>query len=178
MKPAKNCCEELPHDVPEIDFPPAHDAVHPGADIDALTLRAGAETACPLHRFGLLAAGKAFLVPRSAYAHRPKSLRRKRQCDSYRTPLVTPMNGTCLRTARYSAIYRPACRISHTGVCSAGSHRTARMNGPLCHACVIGCFQRVRGRGEESAGGILFAARRELNYTPVSDVWQEGGGGA
>ena len=43
--------------------------------------------------------------------------------------LQSSRNGTLARMARYSAMYRPACRISQTGVTSAGSRRQALRNG-------------------------------------------------
>jgi hypothetical protein len=40
--------------------------------------------------------------------------------------LQSSRNPTRSRTARYSGRYRPACRMSHTGVRSTGSRRQAR----------------------------------------------------
>ena len=42
----------------------------------------------------------------------------------------------CSRIARYSGMYRPACRMSQMGVKSVGSRRQARMNGVSCQASV------------------------------------------
>ena len=38
------------------------------------------------------------------------------------------MKGTFSRTARYSRMYLPACRMSQTGVLALGNPRQARMN--------------------------------------------------
>ena len=41
------------------------------------------------------------------------------------------------RSERYSAMYRPACRISQTGVASTGSRRQARRNRLFHRASVV-----------------------------------------
>ena len=50
--------------------------------------------------------------------------------------LHSSRNGTFERMARYSAMYRPACRISQIGVTSVGSRRQAFRNGDPRSAAV------------------------------------------
>ncbi len=65
--------------------------------------------------------------------------------------LHSSRNETLARISRYSAMYRPAWRISQTGVTSVGSRRQARRKGLLRRASVS--VMRGSGRGCDESGG-------------------------
>src|SRR4029079_10641257 len=97
--------------------------------------------------------------------------------------LQISMSEWFLRTARYSAIYRPAWRISHTGVRSTGSRLQARTSNELAADIHDYCSIWVPCRIKQASGGlsnsrVLEAARcREGRAQPPGGfcpcVWRD-----
>ena len=70
--------------------------------------------------------------------------------------LQSSRNETLARTSRYSGMYRPACRISQTGVTSVGSRRQALRKGLSRQAgATVGALAMrgsIRGAGSGRGG--------------------------